>query len=241
MFAISDSTLNALKEPTGKRWDNEASQYLFSQYPNYFKALRASDEDVRQLVQSVRNKVRQFGITERREVLKLVVVAVSLGTFFFDDPRFNHQICESLDDTTRGSEERVEAVVTSSIEWIAYVWNETGLAEFGERLTTALTLSANDLNDREAVLKVLKFTLLGQWRVMDEEANIDFFANCFAYASEQGLSENVARTAYTACSMAHGMQWWIDPQFRYLRSLFEKNEFSADLIRRLAIFYQGFA
>lgn len=127
------------------------------------------------------------------------------------------------------------------MEWVAYAWSQSTLADHGKRIEAALSRSEDTFSEKESLSLILKAIMPGQWRLLNEDANVRFFADCFAVAKTKGLTAPVTRTAYTACAFAHGLHWFNDPQFQNLRTLFERADGQNGLRRALGDFYEGFA
>ena len=241
MFKITPQTLGSLEQASAVQWDKQAAATLINRYPEHFQALGASQSDVTALCRIVRERVAPFEIISRRDVLKLSILAVSLGAYFFDDQRFEHNIVGILRDKTVEPEERLEVASESALEWLAYLWGGAGLGDFGKRLATVLSEPEEDFNEKVIVWKMLTFAMPGQMRLLTEDANIRFFADSFSFAQKQGLNGPVLKTAYTACATAHGIRWFDDPQYSHLRSAFETVPSQAELRRALGLFYGKFA
>ena len=88
---------------------------------------------------------------------------------------------------------------------------------------------------------MLAFVMPGQMRLLTEDANIRFFADCFTFARDQDIYGPVLKIAYAACATAHGIRWFDDPQYARFRSVFEAASSQAELRRALGLFYGKFA
>ena len=241
MFRFPSTTLDALREPTAIQWDQQTATHLLATYPRHFEALGATAADLSALCCSVRERAAGFGMTTRRDVRKIAIAAVSLGVGFFDDPRFDSEIGRALADDALAPDEKTARIEEATLEWVAYAWNGSTLADLGERIEAALSRPEDVYSDRESLLEILKAVLPGQGRLLNEDANIRFYADCFAAAEAHGLTDPVTRTAYTACALAHGLHWFDDPQYRTLRAVFEKADGQTALRRALGNFYAEFA
>jgi len=223
------------------QWDRQTASHLLASYPSHFEALGTTLQDLADLCYYVRERAAEFGILSRRDVRKLAISAVSLGAGFFDDPRFEFDIGSALADDALAAGEKTARIESATLEWIAYAWSGSTLAEHGKRIEIALSHPEEDYSNKETLLPILKPVMPGQWRLLNEGANVRFYAECFTVAKAREINAPVMCTAYTACALAHGLHWLDDPQFRALRAVFENADGQDVLRRALSDFYQRFA
>ena len=116
MFKISPQTLGSLEQASAFQWDKRAAATLTHRYSEHFQAIGASREDMTTLCRIVRERAAMVDIISSRDVLKLCILAVSLGAYFIDDPRFESSITRILQDKAAVPEARVEAASESALE-----------------------------------------------------------------------------------------------------------------------------
>lgn len=107
-------------------------------YPAHMEALGATVADLSGLCRTVRGHALSYQITERRDVFKLAVIALSLGVYFCHDPRFQEGIARSLARLTLPSGRRLTLLSTFAEAWLRSLWRGRTLSDFGARLVATL-------------------------------------------------------------------------------------------------------
>lgn len=238
MLTFHGSQLASLRASALEQFDLDTATYLLRSFADHFLALGVGKPELTSLVSDIRAHSADAGFSANSDIQKLAVVAITLGSGFLRDPRFQYEFSRWLFDESHSSEARVAAVIAFATHWTDSVWADDAPSQFGDRLISALRAEAERLSDQEIVWCLLRDLLPGHWVMLTETQHKSFFNACFRQAGMVGLSRPDQLFGYTACAMAHGFGWWADAQFSRLQGLFENP--SSAFVNNLSDFYDRF-
>lgn len=237
VLKFSKEQLGNLEDRVADQWDSETAAELYYLYEPYFDKLEVKVDRVTVFCRTVREYAAAYQITERRDVFKLVVVALALGAHFCHDPRYRPMLEKTVLRHTVPSGRRLHLLCTDVDPLLHARKKAGGLAAFGKYLDRALRTQTVDTRDDEIPF------LLEQLHRASEGSDVDlvtFVRFCLPHCNGYGLHSFKQRFVYCACALVHGVYWLDDPIMCVLREYLLRTSSSSQLTENLAAFYQRF-
>lgn len=152
-LTLSSATFEAFAVQVRASWAERTALQLHSTYPDYFTALDVTSEDLAPLCQQVERFAARHEVTGEREVFRLILVAISMGHRFWQDPRFHGYVVNSLGNVDIVPSRRALAMVDNGKIWLRLLWNNDDLGAFAGRLTKHLRRNA--ISGPDAIQSIL--------------------------------------------------------------------------------------
>lgn len=237
---ISRAQFAAFEGEAAARWDTETSVTLLELYPDHMRALGAGQGEIESFCRCVRDYATAYQLTARKEVFKLVVIAVSLGVHFPHDPRFAQGIRSSIARVNIPQNRRLALLEEFAQSWLGATWDGNGTGPIGLRLTEIVRHGEQSGASRDGIRDALSGLVLQSPTIATPERREAFMDACLHHADGYGLRDAQRRLAYVGGALLHGIYWFDDPLWGRLRKGIGSASSADDLCSRMSAFYQGF-
>jgi len=228
---ISSTALEMVAEQQRSAWAGDASHQLYETYPGYFSALDVTTTDLVPFCHQVERWAARHEVTGTREVFRLLLVAVSMGHRFWQDPRFQPYVNMSVKNPDIAASRRAMAMVDNSKVWLRLLWQGDDLNAFADRLTGSLRSGAiAGLND-------IRIILPQHWQIIPVADNQRLTDWLLQVLPADRFPTTYQRLAYLALALVHGVHWLTDPQYAVFVAAIDDAIDAPDLADRLAAIY----
>lgn len=239
VLRLSTKQIEALEVRAANQWDRLTAHELEDLYERYFRCLGANIEHIAHFCRIVRDYASSYQIYERRDVFKMVVVALALGAHFPHDPRYRDMVSRSLGDVSVPSGRRL-SLFGREVEALLYKRRLVGnLAWFGARLVGLLKSGGAAVSDADIAV-ALQGIPHAKFEIYDASLPA-FVGACLSQCDAYGVRVPERRVAYCACAVAHGVYWFDDPLLHRLRDCVLTGSLMDDDAADLRAFYEAFA
>jgi len=238
---ISNDLITKLESRAADIWDTETAHELYVLYSSYFEALTIDTTHIKSMCRIVREYAATFEISERKHVFKIVIIALAFGPHFFNDPRYNHMIAQSLGRPSTPADRRMALFTQSAKKIISLRPQDNRFTQVSMQLQNSLKNHENHENTQDDNRVVLLTTQLLATR---KDTSFDnpsaFIIPCLKHCNQYELHEYRQRLSYCICAVTHGFRWFEDPLLHVLRELLSDGS-QQDLTDNLVRFYERFA
>ncbi len=185
-----------------EQWDATTARELEDLYASHFGRLGAKHGHIQDFCQIVRNYAAAYGVGERRDVFRMVVVALALGAHFPRDVRYRDMVSRCLGDVSVPSGRRL-CWLGCEVESILLAKSSAGgLAAFGTDLANAVQSVRATVSDTGIADLLRRMPHIGA-RVHHTVLPA-FAAECLTRCDAHGIHTPDRRFAYVACATVHG-------------------------------------
>lgn len=241
VLKFSTTQFAAFEREAATVWDADTARSLQELYPDYIDALGVKQDKIEAFCRTVRDHALAYQITTKREVFKLIVIAVSLGAYFPHDPRFGQGVTHSLGRSVLPQAQRVSLMADFTASWLGASWDGMGIAALGLRLVDLVRNSRQSGSSRDGIRDALSGLVLQSPTIATPERREAFLDACLSHADGYGLHEPQRRVAYIGGAFLHGIYWFDDPLLAKLRDAISEAQTPDALYARMTAFYEGFA
>ncbi len=227
---LSSAAFGAFAAEARVAWTLRAAHRVHGTYPDWFAALGVAPDALVPLCAQVGRWAARHGVTGERELFRLLLVAVSMGHRFWQDPRFQARVARSVGNPDIVPSRRAMAMADENKAWLRLLWQGDSLAAFAARLTDRLRRGGAGPGDIRSILP--------QHREILPAADHDRLVDWLLQAPPPGrFPAPYQRLAHLALALVHGVQWMTDPQYPALMAALDGAQDAGDLADRLAAIY----
>ena len=205
MLRINQQIAGHAAERIEAHWVSETAKSIHAAYSDYFHALGATPDDLVPLCTNVLDYAAVFDIESRRDVYRVILAAVVLGPFFWQDPRMRGLAARTVENPDVHVTRRALDLLDGMEDWLAAYWQDDSTHVFGQRLCEAVGMGRGP--------DALRTVLPQQWRLFPETDNQHFADAVLGTVSPGVLPSPPQRLAHLALSCVLGFGWQKDAQF----------------------------
>lgn len=231
VLKISRQQMKSFELRAAEQWDQTVAEELADLYRPYFQGFGVTFNQIVQFCHLARDYAAAYAVEERRDVFRMIVIALALGAHFPHDCRYRNMVSIYLGDVSAPSGRRLATLGREVEEILQRRSYASARSSFGVNLARLLALAGPSIPNTQITHSLIQ--LPGFGNETGHEILPVLVADCLSYCDRAKIRAPYKRLAYCACALVHGVYWFDDPLLDRLRELTlaadTKEAFSADL------------